>query len=195
MSAITLCLRDPALRAAGLVMALQGAIACSFGPYFSTLAVHSFGFGDRGYAVLLVLSSLVSVSASVIGGIRADQTANRRQVTLVAVCSLLLGTVLMTATPGPAIFALTAALLIPISSITFGQVFALARLAARCDLIISSGGLGPTADDLTRRALAVASHDSLVHDSAGEAQVRAWFAARGRSPASRGRRAPRRRPG
>ena len=72
MSAITLCLRDPALRAAGLVMALQGAIACSFGPYFSTLAVHSFGFGDRGYAVLLVLSSLVSVSASVIGGIRAD---------------------------------------------------------------------------------------------------------------------------
>ena len=123
MSAITLCLRDPALRAAGLVMALQGAIACSFGPYFSTLAVHSFGFGDRGYAVLLVLSSLVSVSASVIGGIRADQTANRRQVTLVAVCSLLLGTVLMTATPGPAIFALTAALLIPISSITFGQVF------------------------------------------------------------------------
>ena len=130
MSAITLCLRDPALRAAGLVMALQGAIACSFGPYFSTLAVHSFGFGDRGYAVLLVLSSLVSVSASVIGGIRADQTANRRQVTLVAVCSLLLGTVLMTATPGPAIFALTAALLIPISSITFGQVFALARLAA-----------------------------------------------------------------
>lgn len=130
MSAITLCLRDPALRAAGLVMALQGAIACSFGPYFSTLAVHSFGFGDRGYAILLALSSLVSVSASVIGGIRADQTANRRQVTLVAVCSLLLGTFLMTVTPGPAIFALTAALLIPISSITFGQVFALARLAA-----------------------------------------------------------------
>ena len=64
------------------------------------------------------------------------------------------------------------------------HVAALARLAARCDLIISSGGLGPTADDLTRRALAVASHDSLVHDSAGEAQVRAWFAARGRSPAS-----------
>lgn len=130
MSAISLCLRDPALRAAGLVMVLQGAIACSFGPYFSTLAVHGFGFGDRGYAVLLALSSLVSVSASVIGGIRADQTANRRQVTLVAVCSLLLGTFLMTATPGPAIFALTAALLIPVSSITFGQVFALARLAA-----------------------------------------------------------------
>ncbi|HLQ20393.1 MAG TPA: hypothetical protein VK146_15575, partial [Tabrizicola sp.] len=130
MSAIRLCLSDPALRAAGLVMALQGAVVCSFGPYFSTLAVHTFSFGDHGYAVLLALSSLVSVSASVIGGIRADQTANRRQVTLIAVSSLLLGTGLMSVTPGPWIFALTAALLIPVSSITFGQVFALARLAA-----------------------------------------------------------------
>ena len=130
MSAILLCLRDPALRAAGLVLALRGAIVFSFGPYFSTLAVNSFGFGDRGYAVLLALSSLVSVSASVIGGIRADQTANRRQVTLVAALCLLLGSLLMTAVPGPAIFAVTVALLVPVSSIIFGQVFALARLAA-----------------------------------------------------------------
>lgn len=130
MSAIRLCLTDPALRAAGLILALQGAVACSFGPYFSTLAVHSFGFGDRGYAVLLTLASVISVSASVIGGIRADQTANRRKVTLTSVASLILGMVLMTATPGPWVFALTAAVLIPISSITFSQVFALARLAA-----------------------------------------------------------------
>ena len=130
MSAIRLCLTDPALRAAGLILALQGAFACSFGPYFSTLAVNTFGFGDRGYAILLALASLVSVSASVIGGIRADQTANRRRVTLTSVAMLILGTGLMTITPGPWVFALTAALLIPISSVTFGQVFALARLAA-----------------------------------------------------------------
>lgn len=130
MSAIRLCITDPSLRAAGLVMALQGAIICSFGPYFSTLAVNSFGFGDRGYAVLLALSAVVAVSASVIGGIRADQTANRRQVTLAAVGALVLGTFLMTAFPGPWTFALVAAILIPVSSVTFGQVFALARLAA-----------------------------------------------------------------
>ncbi|MFO1201954.1 MAG: MFS transporter [Tabrizicola sp.] len=130
MSAIRLCLTDPALRAAGLILALQGAVACSFGPYFSTLAVNSFGFGDRGYAILLALASIISVSASVIGGIRADQTANRRKVTLTSVASLMLGTFLMTATPGAWVFALTAAVLIPISSITFSQVFALARLAA-----------------------------------------------------------------
>jgi SET family sugar efflux transporter-like MFS transporter len=130
MSAIRLCLTDPALRAAGLILALQGAVACSFGPYFSTLAVNSFGFGDRGYAILLALASIISVSASVIGGIRADQTANRRKVALTSVAALILGTFLMTATPGPWVFALTAAVLIPISSITFSQVFALARLAA-----------------------------------------------------------------
>jgi hypothetical protein len=130
MSAIRLCLTDPALRAAGRILALQGAVACSFGPYFSTLAVNGFGFGDRGYAILLALASIISVAASVIGGIRADQTANRRKVTLTSVASLVLGMVLMTATPGPWVFALTAAVPIPISSITVSQVFALARLAA-----------------------------------------------------------------
>lgn len=130
MSAIRLCLTDPALRAAGLVIALQGAIACSFGPYFSTLAVNAFGFGDAGYAVLLALASAVSVASAVVAGIRADQTANRRQVTLLAVSALTLGTGLMTVVPGPWVFALVAAVLIPVSSITFGQVFALARLAA-----------------------------------------------------------------
>jgi len=130
MSAIRLCLTDPSLRAAGLVIALQGAVVCSFGPYFSTLAVNSYGFGDRGYAVLLVLSSIVAVSASVIGGIRADQTAKRQQITLAAVGSLVAGSFLMTTVPGPWVFALFAAILFPISSVTFGQVFALARLAA-----------------------------------------------------------------
>jgi predicted MFS family arabinose efflux permease len=130
MSAIRLCLTDPALRAAGLVIVLQGAIVCSFGPYFSTLAVNTYAFGDWGFAVLLALSSVVSVSASVYGGIRADQTANRRQVTLAAVVSLALGMALMTVVPGPWVFALVAAVLLPMGSVTFGQVFALARMAA-----------------------------------------------------------------
>lgn len=63
------------------------------------------------------------------------------------------------------------------------HVSALNRLAPCCDLIVSSGGLGPTADDLTREAIAIASHDSLINDADGEHQIRAWFAARGRTPA------------
>ena len=111
-------------------MALQGAILCSFAPYFGTLAVKTYGFGDAGFAILLTISSLVSVAASVAGGIRADQTARRRQVTLAAVLSLTLGQALMTFVPGPWVFALSSAVLFPLGSVTFGQVFALARLAA-----------------------------------------------------------------
>jgi MFS transporter, SET family, sugar efflux transporter len=129
MQPIRLVLSDPALRAAGMIMVLQGAIVCSFGPYFSTLAVNVIGFGDRGYALLLAISSVVAVSASVGGGIRADQTANRRRVTLAAVASLALGMFLMTVTPGRWIFALSAAVLFPLGAVNFGQVFALARLA------------------------------------------------------------------
>jgi hypothetical protein len=130
MSAIRLCLTDPALRAAGIVIALQGAIVCSFGPYFSTLAVTTYGFGDAGFAILLAISSLASVASSVAGGIRADQTAKRRQVTLVSVLALTLGMALMTVVPGPWVFALAFAILFPLGALTFGQVFALARLAA-----------------------------------------------------------------
>jgi MFS transporter, SET family, sugar efflux transporter len=65
-----------------------------------------------------------------VAGIRADQTANRRQVTLAAVISLASGMLLMTVVPGAWVFALVAAVLFPLGSVTFGQVFALARLAA-----------------------------------------------------------------
>ncbi len=56
----------------------------------------------------------------------------------------------------------------------------LARLAAAADLVVVTGGLGPTADDLTRSALADALGDALVEDPAALAQVREYFRARGR---------------
>lgn len=43
---------------------------------------------------------------------------------------------------------------------------ALLRLASGADLVIATGGLGPTADDLTRRALADALGDPLIEDPA-----------------------------
>jgi nicotinamide-nucleotide amidase len=50
----------------------------------------------------------------------------------------------------------------------------------RADLIVASGGLGPTADDLTREALAVAIGVPLVQDDAALQHIRALFARRGR---------------
>ena len=40
------------------------------------------------------------------------------------------------------------------------------RLAREADLVIVTGGLGPTSDDLTREALAQAAGVSLVEDAA-----------------------------
>ncbi len=53
------------------------------------------------------------------------------------------------------------------------------RLSAGVDLVISTGGLGPTADDLTREALARATRDTLVEDELALAQIEAWFGSRG----------------
>jgi len=51
----------------------------------------------------------------------------------------------------------------------------------RSDVVISTGGLGPTADDLTRPALAKATGRELVRDEKALAEIRAKFARRGRT--------------
>jgi nicotinamide-nucleotide amidase len=61
------------------------------------------------------------------------------------------------------------------------QVHALKRLATHADLIVCSGGLGPTKDDLTRQALAQAMDDTLVEDAIALAQIEAWYTARNRT--------------
>lgn len=51
---------------------------------------------------------------------------------------------------------------------------------ARADVVVCTGGLGPTADDLTRQALAEATGTELVQDDRALAQIRALFARRKR---------------
>jgi nicotinamide-nucleotide amidase len=51
----------------------------------------------------------------------------------------------------------------------------------RADVVVASGGLGPTADDLTREALAAAAGVDLVQDEAAVAHIRGLFARRGRA--------------
>ena len=55
------------------------------------------------------------------------------------------------------------------------------REAFQCvELVVCTGGLGPTADDLTRPALAEAIGNKLVQDNAALATIRAMFARRKR---------------
>ncbi|HEX4148857.1 MAG TPA: CinA family nicotinamide mononucleotide deamidase-related protein [Pirellulales bacterium] len=54
------------------------------------------------------------------------------------------------------------------------------QAAQRAEIVVASGGLGPTADDLTREALAQASGRPLVLDEAALAHIRALFSVRKR---------------
>ena len=90
---------DSDLRLVAGLMLLQGAFACTLGPYLSVLAVRQFGLGDRGYAMVMVAMTLVSVTAALVAGIRADQTANRRAIALWACGLMVAGAGVMTLHP------------------------------------------------------------------------------------------------
>jgi nicotinamide-nucleotide amidase len=57
---------------------------------------------------------------------------------------------------------------------------ALERAWQRSDLIVTTGGLGPTEDDLTREAIAAMLGEEMRVEPALEAELRAFFARRGR---------------
>ena len=57
----------------------------------------------------------------------------------------------------------------------------------RADLVVATGGLGPTADDLTREALALATGVDLVEDEAALAHIKNLFARRRRAMPERNR--------
>lgn len=62
---------------------------------------------------------------------------------------------------------------------------AVGALAERCPLVVVTGGLGPTLDDVTRHAVARATERPLVRSQEAWDQVREWYAQGGRDmPAS-----------
>lgn len=127
---LTLILRNRDLRLTAGLMMLQGALVCSLGPYLSALAVREFGLGDRGYAAVMVVSTLLSVTAALWAGIRADQTANRRALAIGSCWLLVAGCGLMAVAPGAVSFVLAHAIILPLNTL-FGQLFAQSRLAAQ----------------------------------------------------------------
>jgi nicotinamide-nucleotide amidase len=58
---------------------------------------------------------------------------------------------------------------------------AIRELAARSEVLVITGGLGPTLDDLTRHALGDVLGESLIEDADAMDALRAWYAGRGRT--------------
>lgn len=58
---------------------------------------------------------------------------------------------------------------------------AIRELAAISSVLVITGGLGPTLDDLTRQALASVLNDPLIEDPAAMDTLLAWYAGRGRA--------------
>jgi MFS transporter, SET family, sugar efflux transporter len=122
--------KDPVLRLCAAIMLLFGATLSAMGAYLSTLGIKVFGLGEVGYAAVLVCSTILSVTTSVLLGIRADQTARRRGIMLGSVTLTVLGFALMVIAPSTTIFVLVHAMILPLGGAIWGQVFATARQAS-----------------------------------------------------------------
>lgn len=128
-AALGLVLADPTFRAMALLMALMGVYNSAAFPYLSLIAIQRIGLSPSGFAMVLMLASVVSVAAAVMLGIFADQRANRRQTALWTALAGCLAAALMFVLPGPLVLILAHGILIPMAQPLFGQVFALTRLA------------------------------------------------------------------
>ena len=58
---------------------------------------------------------------------------------------------------------------------------------SRCDLLVFTGGLGPTADDLTKETVAACFGDTLTFDETEWEKITAYFARTGRKAAPNNR--------
>lgn len=133
MTPLQIILRTPALQLAALAMVFLGALNASVAPYVSLMAIHYIGLSERAFSIVLFLTASVAVATAVLAGVIGDQRGSRRKIALFCAACGVLGLGLMMIAPSPMTFVLCHALLLPISSALYGQIFALARLATPHD--------------------------------------------------------------
>lgn len=122
---------DPVLRLAAFAIFAFATGIASMAPYVSLVALQELRLGDGTFAAIWAAGAAVAVVASVALGVLTDRLNNRRQVAVVAAGLWTLGGALVFLHPSGATYAVAHALLLPAGSSLFGQIFVLARVAAR----------------------------------------------------------------
>ncbi len=125
-----LILANPTLSMIAAAFLLFGSHVASIGPYQSLIAIRLFGISDAAYSAIMVVGVLVSVSASIGVGIITDQRPSRRMMALWAAAAIVAGGALVGVSRSPAAFVVAHLVFLPLSGSLFGQLFAVARLAA-----------------------------------------------------------------
>jgi SET family sugar efflux transporter-like MFS transporter len=121
--------RSPALRLSAMAMLFLGMQNASIGPYVSLIAIERVGLSEGAFSLVLMVGAVVAVVSAVLMGVMGDQRGRRRGIALIAALASLLGIALMVAAPSPLALVMCHAILLPLGSSLYGQVFALARLA------------------------------------------------------------------
>jgi len=113
-----------------LLMGMLGVMNASTLPYQSLIGIEKLGFTPDQFAWVLVMTSVVGVSASVLIGILTDQRPIRREVALATSAMTLIGALLMLAMPSKTSFVLANGAFLAMMTSLFSQFLALNRLAS-----------------------------------------------------------------
>lgn len=121
---------NPVLRMVFWATVLTGAMTAPVGTYQSLIAIREIGLSDSTFAAVLGLGLTVGTVVSLWVGVVTDQHPWRRRAGLGVATALCLGNTLMWVAPSALVFVFAHGVLLPMAVTLFGQLFALARLAA-----------------------------------------------------------------
>ncbi len=110
-------------------MAFLGLHNASVYPYQSLIAIERIGLSEQAFALLLVLASSVSVTASVLFGVLSDQRGHRRRIAFLTCLCSTSALALILLRPSPLTFWIGQGIFLPLAWSIYGQLFTLARLA------------------------------------------------------------------
>ena len=118
------------LRFTSCLLFLYGSYFCVLAPYQAFIAISIFTIEASSWAAVMFVGSLVTVLTAIAFGVVTDQRNNRRTMLCLAAASAAAAGLLVWATPSVTVFLLAHLLLLPVGASMFGQLFALARIAA-----------------------------------------------------------------